>query len=230
MQLPAVPTPVAFWLSSDGSIVNMEGAKVRYILDKHAGRSVGQASPAAQPSLESSGINRRPTLLFSGSQYLTNAATGAVIGNNDFTLFLVSSSSDIAGSVTKAISLDNTTGNTQMSLGFGGGNVEMALTNAAGSAVAPTASDNGSVHVYTLMRQGTTFTLRRDGVNIITQSGSGTYSPDNITIGGTSAGGTFASGFKGRIKHAVLYRGTVTLRKEIEQFLLVDAGLSTVIS
>ena len=247
MFLPQLSAPVIFWYDPASAIVNRAGGTgVVSILDTVSGYSLAQLTTANQPVFNINGIQAGPqgivgstyknenydlSFTAASTQYLTNANIGAALSKQDFTICWVSNVTSIAGTPGYVFSLGHSGAGTGMvAVAFGSGNATIAATNDSNTTVSHSTTDDGKAHAFTLVKQGTTLTMRRDGVQIQQLTTlSGTYTFDTFTLGALNTAGSVASPFGGNVLQIAGWLGAVAAPEPVEVYLMAQSGVSQLI-
>jgi hypothetical protein len=243
--MPQLSAPVIFWYDPALAPVARQGSTgVVSILDRVSGYSLAQLTATNQPVFNINGIQAGPQgivgstyknenydLMFTAAstQYLTNSNIGAALSKQDFTICWVSNVAAIAGSTGYAFSLGNSSTGSYVAVGFGGGNSTVAVKNDAAATASATHANDGNAHAYTLVKSGTTFTLRQDAVQVISLSGSGTYSFDTFTLGALNTGGAVSAPFGGNVLQIAGWQSAVAAPEPVEVYLMAQCGVSQLI-
>ena len=233
MQLPSVTTPIVFWMTTKQSSVLLSGTKVQSIIEKHGNRPV-QAIASHEPNwiragLTSQAINGLDTLGFAGSEYMHCAAVGSAVSQDDFTVFAVVKPTNLAGATSYMLSLGHSSGSGLVEIYFNSGDARLYAKNDAGTSSDGGGTVSNATHVLTLRKTGSTFILRSDGVQIATFTQAGTFTFNDFYIGAQYAAGSVSSPLHGNVTTVALYKGSVQQMASIESYLMVEAGLSSLI-
>jgi hypothetical protein len=245
MNLPQLSAPAIFWYDPALAIVNRAGTTgMVSLLDRVSGYSLAQLTATNQPVFNINGIQAGPqgivgttyknenfdlSFTAASTQYATNANIGAALSKQDFTVCWVSNVTTIGGATGCVFSLGSSTLGTYVAAEFGGGNATVAIKNDAGTSTSATHSNDGLAHAFSLVKSGTTFTLRQDGVQVISVTQSGVYSFDTFTLGALNAGGVVSAPFGGNVLQIAGWLGAVAAPEPVEVYLMAQSGVSQLI-
>jgi hypothetical protein len=165
----AIDANCIFWVEADRPDNVLNGSDMATMVDQIGAYDLTQTTPANQPAYNATGVNGRPSILGANGKYLVSA--GTLIGSGNFTVMAVL---DIIGHAGTA---DYFLWNATDALGIISGGTTFGSKFGFYDGVNPTpllvpTSVGTGRHLLTLIKSGTTYTIRADGP---TNSASGTY-------------------------------------------------------
>lgn len=204
------------------------------LVNRADGSILLQNDSTLQPSWVASGINNAPSIVFSGNQKISCSMPKFISGINiPLVTILTAKCND-----------PNPDGDYPFMIGNGpNGNGNSALTLVLNNVLAAGArgEDDGllsdstgiftldatKTHVYTIIFDAITFTLRIDGKTVASAPvvANGFVTLDQLTIGSVTDGFGFDSFFIGQISELVIYKGSTFL--QAEDYMLGKAGIGT---
>lgn len=239
MQLPLISQPVfAYFDATDSLKTYSNYPSISNLADLVNNKFAKQSTNANQPTFNPKDISvpfYASSLVyagidFAGSQWLSCDPIASTLGA--YTVVIAAScSTPASGTNLDLFGVGNTGSTASTQVYFNSSSVNATDINDAATTV--TTIGQGEIidtklHIYTMLVNSTSLTVRQDGYQILTATISGAHTFNTFTIGGLNSNGSVTNTFKGTIAEMVVFNAiNGNDYVNIERYMMMKYGLKT---
>jgi len=228
MDLPYIEAPLFYWLNPGAGYVNFQQgtAGVLSVLDVVNGTLTSQTTASKQPLLVTSNSGAGPKSLSfasASSQYLSANAAVAALPNTGFTVcFVAAAATPASAGPFTAVSLGNSGTGALVEMQTASNTVKVvAVKDGGGTTTGATGvMSDTNFHVYSIVWNGSAIVLRKDGTQVSTNSVSGSFTVNQLTIGALNSNGSQSHYYNGSVAQVAVWSGGAAEIARVEQYFM----------
>jgi uncharacterized membrane protein YeaQ/YmgE (transglycosylase-associated protein family) len=236
MQLDYNVSGLSLWIDPSEKFVNRDTSNgVISIIERATGQVITQPTASARPTWAPKALNNTPGFVFSGAHYLIADWLAPYFNGTrtGFTCVFACIANTVGAA--KGFSMAHTTSASYRGIaprfdtsGTVKGNNHDHVGNVLDHSGVPTSGGDTSPHIYTLLDNGMTSLVKRDGalISAADKSVHGTSLFNQFTIGADRSSGSVGSFLTGVIGSMIVYQGINTgMELAAEKAMKVSVGL-----